>query len=980
MSPLEPALTPHEFVDRWAPNAGGEKKFAQSHFNDLCALLGVPTPHEADPTGEDYCFEKAVSKTSGGDGAADVWRRGYFGWEYKGRYRDLDQAYRQLLDYREDLQNPPLLVVSDMDRIIIRTNFTNTKIQVHEVTLADLADAERRPEALRVLRALMTEPEALRPAQTPDQVTEAAAERFASIARSLQDRGFEAEAVAHFLNRVLFCLFAEDVGLLPRRIMTDLVESRAHRPADFREGIEELFSRMSSREASRYFGNDRIEWFNGGLFDGAPVIEFTRDELAQVRDASRLDWSQVEPSILGTLFERGLDPAKRGQLGAHYTDAAKIEMVVEPVVMVPLRREFAAMQARVDELMAGRAPSPVTREGRRRANLPTWEREAEAAWRAFLDRLRAVRVLDPACGSGNFLYVTLRKLKDLEQAAIQWGGERLHVTGEFPEVGPHNLLGIEINPYARELAGVSLWVGHIQWMLDNGYGFPRDPVLEPLSNIELRDAILAYDDEGRPVPAEWPDAEFIVGNPPFLGSRRLRGSFSDRYLNDLFQAWDGAVTQEQDLVCYWHERARDQIARGHTARAGLLATNSIRGGANRLTLERIRESGEIFFAMSDEPWVVDGAAVRVSIVCQDEGDESPRYLDGGEVVTIYADLTGGTGRVDLTDAHRLRENAALAFQGVSKGGPFEMSGTDARELFLVPNVDGANNADVLRPWVVGADITSRSSDRFLVDFEARSEVEAARYEKPFEHVREQVRPIRLENRRPSRRDRWWRLAEVAVDMRAAIAPMSRFIVTPRVSKHRLFVWASHPVLPDSATVAIAREDDYAFGVLHSRAHELWSLRTGTWLGKGNDPRYTPTSTFETFPFPWPLNTPDSTLTPEQAAHRDAIGAAAKALDDDRRAWLNPPEWVREEPDVVPSLPPRLVPVDEEAERQLKSRTLTNLYNARPAWLEHRHAALDRAVFAAYGWSEDPSTLEDETILARLLALNLERAAGQSSTG
>ena len=226
----------------------------------------------------------------------------------------------------------------------------------------------------------------------------------------------------------------------------------------------------------------------------------TRDELDALHAVALLDWSQVEPSILGTLFERGLDPAKRGQLGAHYTDRAKILQVVEPVVLTPLRRELAAMQARVEELMAGRPPSPLTREGRRRAQLPAWEAEAEAVWRAFLDRLRAVRVLDPACGSGNFLYVTLRLLKDLEFEAIRWGGARLGVTGEFPRLGPANLLGIEINPYAKELAGVSIWVGQFQWMIEHGYGFPEDPVLQPLDNIELRDAILARDAERPPRP------------------------------------------------------------------------------------------------------------------------------------------------------------------------------------------------------------------------------------------------------------------------------------------------------------------------------------------------------------------------------------------------------------------------------------------------------------------------------------------------
>ena len=209
-------------------------------------------------------------------------------------------------------------------------------------------------------------------------------------------------------------------------------------------------------------------------------------------------------------------------------------------------------------------------------------------------------------------------------------------------------------------------------------------------------------------------------------------------------------------------------------------------------------------------------------------------------------------------------------------------------------------------------------------------------------------------------------------MRTALDPLRRFIATPRVAKHRLFVWLTSPTLPDSQIIVVAREDDYAFGVLHSRAHELWSLRMGTWLGVGNDPRYTPTSTFETFPFPWPLDTPDEALTGAQRAHRDAIGEAARALDETRGRWLNPPELVREEPDVAPSLAPRLLPVDEEAGQVLKRRTLTNLYNEGPTWLANLHADLDAAVFAAYGWPESvaPESLSEEELLRRLLGLNL----------
>ena len=957
------------FAAKWRENARRESASSQEHFTTLCQMLGVPTPNDP-PSSPAYTFEAGVERLStGGRGWADVWKRGYFGWEYKGDRANLTTAYRQLLDYREDLANPPALVVSDMDRIEVHTNFTNTRPAVHVVTLEDLeAGGERTAEALRILRAVMLDPEALRPEQTPDEITRIAAARFAEIAQSMHKRGHDPEAVAHHLNRVVFCLFAEDARLLPPRILTGMVESRRSDPEEFDRGLSDLFRIMSKREAGRYFGNDRVEWFNGGLFDGAEVIPCTGDELSAMHAAALLDWSRVEPAILGTLFERGLDPDKRGQLGAHYTDHAKIMMVVEPVVLQPLRHEFAAMRERVEELTAGREPTPLTLDGRRRERLPTWEREAEGAWRAFLERLRAVRVLDPACGSGNFLYVTLRLLKDLEHEAIQWGAQRLRITREFPHVGPHNVLGIEVNPYAKELAGVSIWVGHIQWMLDHGSGFPRDPVLQPLDNIELRDAILACDAEGAPIPATWPEAEFVVGNPPFLGWNLLRPSLGDEYVDALSEVWGEAVPGGADLVCYWHELGRRQIVAGASRRVSLLATNSLRGGANREVLRRVKGSGDIFMAWSDEPWVVDGANVRVSIVAQDDGSEHERTLDGEPVPEIHSDLTGG---LDFTSARRLSEGEGLAFTGAVKGGPFDVPGDLARKMLGEPtNVNGRTNADVVVPWINGLDLARRSRDMFMIDFAMMTEATAAAYEVPFEYVVEQVRPGRVNNRRRWRREHWWLHNEPVPGMRHALAPLARFIATPTLSKHRLFVWLSAPTLPDHQLVAIAREDDYAFGVLHSRAHELWALRMGTSLE--DRPRYTPTSTFETFPFPWPLDTRDEALTARQRGHRDAIGAAARAVDEARRHWLNPPELVREEPDVVASLPPRLLAVDEEAERVLKRRTLTNLYNDRPAWLAHLHKALDDAVFAAYGWAEAPDELGEEELLSRLLGLNLGR--------
>ena len=567
--------------------------------------------------------------------------------------------------------------------------------------------------------------------------------------------------------------------------------------------------------------------------------------------------------------------------------------------------------------------------------------------------------------------MTLRLLKDLEQEAIRWGAERLRIPGEFPRVGPHNVLGIELNAYAKELAGVSIWIGHIQWMLDHGYGFPRDPVLQPLDNIEQRDAILARDAEGAPVPATWPEAEFVVGNPPFLGAKLLRRNLGSEYVEAMFEAWGDDVAGMADLCCYWHEMTRRQVAAAASKRVGLLATNSIRGGGSRKTLGRIKESGDIFMAWSDEPWVVEGAAVRVSIVAQDDGSDATRALDGEAVHAINSGLTTGP---DLSTAHRLPENAGVSYVADVKAGKFDISGSRAREMLQQPtNINGRSNEDVVLPWVNGLDVTRRPRDMFIIDFAVMTETDAAPYETPFAHIEEHVRPARSKVRRKAYRERWWRHAEPQMKMRELVAPLSRFIATPTIAKHRLFVWLSAPTLPDHQLIVIGREDDYTFGVLHSRAHERWSLRMGTSLE--DRPRYTPTSTFETFPFPWPLDTPDEALTDEQRAHRDAIGEAAQALDAARRRWLNPPELVREEPDVVPSLPPRLLPVDEDAERELRKRTLTNLYNTRPAWLAHLHRDLDAAVFAAYGWGEAgaPAGLKEEVLLSRLLALNLERA-------
>jgi hypothetical protein len=917
-------MDPAAFAAKWKGSTLTERAAAQSHFSDLCHMLGWRTPSDLDPTGEWFAFEKGAEKLGGGDGFADVWMKDRFAWEYKGRRANLRDAYRQLNDYREDLGNPPLLVVCDLERFEVHTNFTGTAKKVHAFTLDDLTSAPAEP--LRILRALFGNPEALRPTVTRQELTEEAAREFAALAIALRGRGHAPQAVAHFLDQLLFCMFAEDAGLLPRGIIERLTEATRADPDGFTEQLGVLFARMASRTGG-YFGSERIEWFNGSLFDGSPAIPLAASEVDIIRRVAKLDWAEIEPAIFGTLFERGLDPGRRTQLGAHYTDRASIERLVEPVLMAPLRSEYAAMQARVQELIG----QGYGIGGWKRAVKP--ENDPRRVFESFLDRLRTVTVLDPACGSGNFLYMALQSLKDLEREAIHWGSLTMRFSAQYPQVGPHQLRGIELNPYAAELARVTIWIGEIQWMLRNGFAYARDPILRPLANIETKDALIDGSDPAQPSEAGWPDAEVIIGNPPFLGGKLLRANLGDAYVDTLFRVYAGRVPREADLVTYWHEKARGMVEAGRTRRVGLLATQGIRGGANRRVIERIKASGDLFLAWSDEPWVLDGAAVHISFLGYDDGSQTERLLDGRPVLSINANLTAG---LDLTLARPLAENLGIAFMGDTKGGPFDIPPDVAYPMLDAHNPDGRSNRDVVRPWVNGLDITRRPRGMHIVDFgTSMVREEAALYQAPFEHVREHVQPERAGNKRAAYADRWWLHVEPRSGMRAALAGLRRYIATPNVTKHRLFVWLEPPTLPDHQLIVFARDDDYTFGVLHSRVHELWALRMGTQLE--TRPRYTPTTTFETFPFPRP--------TEEQ---RQAIGLAAARLDELRRGWLQPPD------------------ADDE---ELQIRTLTRLYNERPSWLRDVHERLDAAVIAAYGWSPEAS---DDEILSALLELNLQR--------
>ncbi|MGB8368721.1 MAG: class I SAM-dependent DNA methyltransferase [Limisphaerales bacterium] len=1024
-------MTPAEFKTKWAKVSAKESAAYQEHFNDLCRLLGQPTPNEADPSGSDFfCFQKRVVKDvelfelhetpDAGEpterGFADVWKKGCFAWEYKGKKKNLDEAYRQLLRYRESLLNPPLLVVCDFDRYIVKTNFNGTVQEVHEFT----NDQIDRPENLRILRALFTDPEFLKPQRTTAQVTKTLAEKFAQVAVSLQKREsaeyadartreeFRVEQkknlrIARFLNRLVFCFFAEDTGLLPKKLFSEIAKIGLENKDRFIETLQRLFRVMAK---GGNFGKDKIRYFNGHLFEDSTVFDLSDDERRLLAEASEADWQFVEPSIMGTLFARGLDPDQRAALGAQYTSREDIVTIVEPVLMAPLRREWAALKASLLPAFKHGKATPADR----------------ARIAAFLKKLRQIIVLDPACGSGNFLYVSLQLLLGLEKEVVTFA---MQLGFKFtPQVSVQQLRAIEINPYAFELAQVSVQIGYLQWLRDNGFPLDRSPVLQNLDGFHNEDALLvphfhskaktlkeAQKQEHEEESAlkfyterEWPKCDVIVSNPPFLGGSRLWEELGRHYQKELWKIYDGRVPGFGDLCCYWFEKARQQIEKGKCKRAGLLATQGIRGGANREVLKRIKETGDIFFAESSRDWILGGAAVDVSMIGFDDGTETEKVLDSKRVTEINANLTSSA---DTTEAKTLNSNLNVCFIGSKKAGEFEVADKIAVAWLNNPNPHGRPNSDVLRVWVNGDALIKTRRSWWIIDAGVKLPLDLmSGYERPFGWILEKVKPERDKNNESRTRNNFWIHKRPGSDMRDAVAPLSRCLAVVRHAKHLIFSWLNPVVLPDDGIYIFARDEDWFMGLMQSRIHRVWALNRGTYLE--DRPRYTPTTCFETFPFPRP--------TPAQEA---AIAAAAMELNELRERWLNPPEWTRTEYLEFPAsvdgpwsryvdcggkrsatplspiparqsavaataLPaqskiglaryPRLVPKDAACAAKLKKRTLTNLYNERPAWLDLAHKKLDAAVAAAYGF---PADLTDEQILEKLLALNLARAAEEA---
>jgi hypothetical protein len=1047
------------FIERWQGSTASELSTAQSFVIQLCALLGVEAPH---PTPEQsYMFERPITFQHG-DGSSsagriDCYKRGAFvleakklkaGSHTKGfddallRARAQAEGYARALPASEG--RPPFVLVVDVGHVIelyaefSRSGATYTPFpdpRSHRIRLADLADAAQRER----LRRIWTDPLSLDPARVSAQVTREVAVELAAVAKSLEADGHRAEVVAAFLTRCLFSMFVEDVGLLPAAAeglggFQALLARYRDDPRTLQRMLAALWADMDRGGFCTALAQDVLR-FNGKLFKGAGsdgyALPLSPAQIDGLQRAASKNWREVEPAIFGTLLERALDPTERHALGAHYTPRAYVERLVLPTVIEPLRADWADAQAAA-LLLAHEAEAL---EGPKNAKKREQKmEEARAELRRFHHQLCTTRVLDPACGSGNFLYVTLEHLKRLEGEVLnqlETLGERQDKLGlEGETVTLQQLRGIEINPRAAALAELVLWIGWLQWHIrTRGPQSVAEPVVHDYGNIECRDAVLAYDrvdialdangkpltrwdgktfkkhpvtgedvpDEAAKVPqwtyvnarqAEWPEVEFIVGNPPFIGNKRMRDALGDGYVDALRSAWK-SVPESADFVMYWWDRAAATVRAGRARQFGLITTNSLTMIFNRRVIEGHQNANPslgLVFAIPDHPWVdsAQGAAVRISMTVgareaaqgrllatsseRETGDGEIAVSLTSQVGTIHADLKVGA---NLTSALPLKANGRLSNRGViPHGAGFLVTADEASTLGL--GTDAAVGS-CIRPYRNGRDLADRPRGMLVIDLHGLS-ADQARSQFPalYQWLLERVKPERDLNPRKSRRENWWLFAENQPRMRDSLVGLDRYIATGQVAKHRLFQLLDAHILPDDKLIAIASSDGLHLGVLSSSIHARWAVAAGGRLGVGNDPVYSKTTCFEKFPFP----ADDTGLTPELT---ERIRTLAEQIDAHRKRQQAAHESVT------------LTGIYNVLDKLRKNEPL----NAKDKLLHEQglvsvlrtlHDELDAAVLAAYGWADlgpvpwaEAAAHEawTEQVLERLVALNARRAAEEA---
>ena len=1027
------------FSAAWQASGGAERANCHTFIHELCDLLGVPRPEPTRPDDRDngYVFERTVTLQHG-DGSAvpnyiDLYKRGCFVLEAKqgsdkseaalfpelarklkagtarrgtsGWDRAMQAAKNQAERYAKALPGeegwPPFLVVVDVGHSIeLFSEFSRTgktylpfpDPRSHRLALADL----KRPEVRERLRLVWTEPDLLDPAKRSAKVTREVADRLARLAKSLEAAGHSAHKVGDFLKRCLFTLFAEDIGLIPNNGYTALLESLRGAADKYAPMAESLWQTMKDGGFSPVL-REKLLRFNGGLFEAAEALPLSEEQLEMLILAGKADWRDVEPAIFGTLLERALDPTERHHLGAHYTPRDYVERLVLPTVVEPLRADW-------DSALA----AAVTLAGQGKAD------EAVTLLKEFHRRLCALRILDPACGSGNFLYVTFEHLKRLEGEvldALEGFGETQDLLGfEGTTVDPHQLLGIEVNPRAAAITDMVLWIGYLQWHFRTlGNVQPAEPVIKKFRNIECRDAVLTWEhtepvlDEngnpvtrwdgvttrlhpvtGEPVPdesarvpllryvnpkeAEWPEADYVVGNPPFIGNKQMRGSLGVGYVDALRFVWR-EVPDTADYVMYWWNKAADLSQQGKVRRFGFITTNSLTMVFNRRVVERHLFSKpplSLIFAIPDHPWVdsADGASVRIAMSVGETGPERKE----GTLATVNAEVEGSGEGVDVelvksvglihpdlttganvSGAKTLTSNTGLSFMGmIPLGAGFWIDEATARNLGLgrIQSLDAH-----IRRYRNGKDLTDKPRGILALDFFGLTEEELRqKFPEAYQWLYERVKPQRDQDNRPSRRNNWWIFAESVPKFRAAILGLNRYIGTAETAKHRIFVFIDADILPDQKIRVIATDDAYVHGVLSSRTHLVWARNAGGTLE--DRPVYNNTRCFEPFPFP---DCSDG--------QKNRIRQLAEKLDSHRKRQqhLHEQLGLTKMYNVLEKL--RTGEALTAKEKTLHEQGLV-------AVLKQLHDELDAAVAEAYGW---PVNLADETILERLVDLNRQRA-------
>jgi hypothetical protein len=1030
------------FLNRWSKAGGTERANYQLFLTELCSLLDLPLPEPADDDTRDnaYVFERRVvinqPDGSSNNGFIDLYKRGSFVLEAKQTGKTLDstgwdkamlKAHNQADQYARALPadegRPPFILVVDVGRNIelyaefSRSGATYTPYpdaRSHRIRLEDLHKEEVRER----LSAVWLDPLSLDPARRSAKVTREIADQLAKLAKSLEAAGHSPQLVSSFLMRALFTMFAEDVGLLPARSFTELLQRLKNKPDTFAPMLEHLWQTMNSGGFSPILESTLLR-FNGGLFAEASAIALDRDQMELLLKASEANWRYVEPAIFGTLLERALNPRERHKLGAHYTPRAYVERLVLPTVIEPLRAEWKEVQA-----------AALTYESLGK------HKEAVEEVKAFQRHLCDVRVLDPACGSGNFLYVTLEHMKRLE-------GEVLNLLGDLGQTGmldtegltvdPHQFLGMEINPRAARIAEMVLWIGYLQWHFrTHGKVNPPEPVLRDFHNIEHRDALITYDsvdlmtDEigkpltrwdgvttktspitGEQVPdesaqveqyiyrnprkAEWPQADYIVGNPPFIGEKKMRQALGDGYVEALRNTY--LTLPACDLVMYWWDIAAEMTRAGYTKRFGFITTNSITQLKNRQILEpHLADNLRLSFAIPDHPWVdaTDGAAVRIAMTVatigsedgalmqvaeeSDSGDDAKEIRFNQQSGQIHANLRAGAA---LSKAVALASNTSIVFQGVKLVGNGFLLTEPLRNSWVDINPEWER---YLPRLVAGTDLTKGREARYCIDFFGLSAEQAPVACPPgYQQVLTEVKPMRDSNNDRFFRENWWLFGRARGDMRTALQGLDYYIITSEVSKHRFFSFApTQGTIADGSLAVVASASTAYLGILSSRIHTLWALNQGGRMGMGNDARWQNGPCFANFPFP--------EASYEQQAK---IGELAERLDTHRKRQQaqHPELTLTGMYNVLEKL--RTCEPLTTKDKVIHDQGLVSL-------VRELHDEVDRAVFAAYGWGDLAEQLvgkpgattplpdkpeaqadAEEELLCRLVALNSERAAEEA---